>query len=489
VVRQHHHPAEQLRNRAARPGHTAGPDGALWFTNQRNNTVGRIDPATGAVANYAGPGISEPYGITTGPDGALWFTNQGNSTIGRIDPATGAVTSFPPVPTTTTVAAAPDPVSYGQTVTFTATVSPTDGGGSVAFSADGTPVAGCSAQPLTLASGFTYQAVCTTSALAADGHTITATYSGDTDEATSTGSTGVSVEPLATTTTLASGTNPSTYGQPVTFTATVSPTDGGGSVSFTSGTSHKTTPCASQGLTLAGGTYQATCTVSTLPAGTTVITATYRGDTDYSSSSATVKQTVNKTPTTTVSSSLNPSAYGQDVTFTAAVSQSDTAGTVTFWTGGNTIPGCTSEPLQDNAGASQATCTTSLPGGTHKVSAVYSGDHNCFRSTGTITQVVTRTMTATSLTAAPSPSATGQTVTLTAIVSPTDGAGTVTFTSQGQVISGCFDVQLTLAGDTYQAICTTSALATGTDTLKAAYSGDPAFSPSSGTKKQKVNPT
>ena len=51
---------------------TAGPDGALWFTNPGNNTIGRITTA-GAVTNYntkgsgPGTGISEPSGIAAGP--------------------------------------------------------------------------------------------------------------------------------------------------------------------------------------------------------------------------------------------------------------------------------------------------------------------------------------------------------------------------------------------------------------------------------------
>ena len=36
-----------------------GPDGAMWFTNQGNNSIGRITTA-GAVSNYSGPGIARP---------------------------------------------------------------------------------------------------------------------------------------------------------------------------------------------------------------------------------------------------------------------------------------------------------------------------------------------------------------------------------------------------------------------------------------------
>ena len=51
----------------------AGPDGALWFTNHGNNSIGRITTA-GAVTTYTDPSISLPWGIAAGPDGALWFT-------------------------------------------------------------------------------------------------------------------------------------------------------------------------------------------------------------------------------------------------------------------------------------------------------------------------------------------------------------------------------------------------------------------------------
>ena len=61
----------------------AGPDGALWFTNFSDNTIGRITTA-GAVTNFTDASINDPYGITAGPDGALWFTNFSNNSIGRI---------------------------------------------------------------------------------------------------------------------------------------------------------------------------------------------------------------------------------------------------------------------------------------------------------------------------------------------------------------------------------------------------------------------
>ena len=71
---------------------TAGPDGALWFTNEGNSSIGRIT-AAGSITNYTDPSISEPFNITAGPDGALWFTNLGNHSIGRITTA-GAISNY-----------------------------------------------------------------------------------------------------------------------------------------------------------------------------------------------------------------------------------------------------------------------------------------------------------------------------------------------------------------------------------------------------------
>ena len=71
---------------------TAGPDGALWFTNASNNSIGRITTA-GVVTNYTNPTIADPDGITAGPDGAMWFTDRSNNSIGRITTA-GVVTKY-----------------------------------------------------------------------------------------------------------------------------------------------------------------------------------------------------------------------------------------------------------------------------------------------------------------------------------------------------------------------------------------------------------
>jgi len=106
----------------------------------------------------------------------------------------------------------------------------------------------------------------------------------------------MNVSPVLTT--LTSAPNPSTYGQPVELTATVSAAGSGqptptGTVTFLDGAS----PVGS-GVDLDGGT--ATLPISTLTAGTHSITAVYSGDSNYpgATSSLPLTQTVTKaTPT------------------------------------------------------------------------------------------------------------------------------------------------------------------------------------------------
>jgi virginiamycin B lyase len=73
-------------------GITNGPDGALWFTNAANASIGRIT-TSGAVTNFTDPSIGQPVSITLGPDGALWFVNYTKNSIGRITTG-GVVTSY-----------------------------------------------------------------------------------------------------------------------------------------------------------------------------------------------------------------------------------------------------------------------------------------------------------------------------------------------------------------------------------------------------------
>jgi hypothetical protein len=106
----------------------------------------------------------------------------------------------------------------------------------------------------------------------------------------------VTPERVTTTIGLASSANPSTPGQSVTFTATVSPAPDAGAVTFEiDGTTP--TGCAARAIDPTSG--QATCQVSGLPLGTRSLTATYDGNTRYTrSTSVTLSQTVVSPPPT-----------------------------------------------------------------------------------------------------------------------------------------------------------------------------------------------
>jgi hypothetical protein len=288
----------------------------------------------GGGSAYAAP--SPVGGITVSAVSGTVASNYG---------VNGQVTiTYAQVATTTTLTASPpSPSASGTSVTFTAVVSPNDGGGTVNFKNGGSSIAGCSAQPVTLV-GVNYQATCTTSSLPIGTNPITAVYSGDTSYAGSTSAILNYKIIAATTTTLTSNHNPSYPGQSVTFTATVSPTDGGGHVEFKNGASD-ITGCSAKPLTLvSGSTWQATCTTSSLPVGSNAISAVYSGDTNYATSTGTLTQVVRKFPT-----NLAASIYfnaGQTFTVTATLTSlgSPVPGqTVSFSTGSHFLGTATTD--------------------------------------------------------------------------------------------------------------------------------------------------
>jgi virginiamycin B lyase len=74
-----------------------GPDGAMWFTENGGNRIGRLT-VDGELSEYFLRDHSIPTGITVGPDGALWFAQRGVSSIGRIT-VDGEITEWPTIST------------------------------------------------------------------------------------------------------------------------------------------------------------------------------------------------------------------------------------------------------------------------------------------------------------------------------------------------------------------------------------------------------
>ena len=92
--------------------------------------------------------------------------------------------------------------------------------------------------------------------------------------------------------------------------------------------------------------------------------------------------------TTLLASGLNPSVFGDNVTFTATVTGGVNGTAVAFQNGGANIGGCVSQPLA----AGTASCTTGgLGGGTHSIAAIYPGTAATLASSsGALSQVVNR---------------------------------------------------------------------------------------------------
>ena len=326
--------------------------------------------------------------------------------------------------THTTLTSSANTSVHGQLVTFTAAVAAISPGtgtptGTVKFK-DGRKTV----YARILSNGF---ASYTASTLAVGSkHSVTVVYGGDTNFTGSTsGALYRQVQQANTTTALVSSANPASSASPVNLIATVVPTSPGagtpiGTVTFKDGSTVLHTGTLSQGVVSF-----ATSTLAVGPRHS--VTAVYGGNTNFTSSTSSAlsqvvlvsfaesyrnahdgyvasplvsneailvslhgglshestAQLVATSTTTTLTSSANPSVYGQSVTFTATVSSSAATGTVTFEDGSTAIGTGT-------LSGGVATYTTSvLAIGTPSITAVYGGDTNFTGSTSSVlSQVV-----------------------------------------------------------------------------------------------------
>jgi hypothetical protein len=348
-------------------GSTSGtPTGVVVFS----DGVGSATMLGGSASITISSLVAGSHSITAVYQGSSAFSPSTSSSLNQVvNIAT----------TTTTVASSVNPVRINLTVTYTATVTSQYAGtvtGTATFQDGGSTIA-----TVTLAGN---QATYTTSYKTAGTHAITAIYSGD---ASNTGSTSLTlsqqVNGLPSKTILTTSESPSLINQPVTFTATV--TSGhrtipdGDLVTFYDGTA------LLGSVALAGGT--AAFTTSSLSVKTHTIKATYAGDGTFAPSTGAVAQIVNKYPTTTaLRSSLNPSAHGQAVTFTAKVTSAGSmpTGKVTFKDGTISVGTATL-----SSGVAKLTKST-LAVGTHPITAQYTGDAASSKSTSSVLNQVVK---------------------------------------------------------------------------------------------------
>ena len=363
-------------------------------------------------------------------------------------------------PSTTTDLAALLPMStFGDTATFRVTVGVTLPGVGVADGLVSIKDGGVEIGTVTLVGGTGLFA---TSALGAGTHDLTADYLGSADFLPSSSSIVTQVVDKAQPrVAFELSPNPSSFGQPVTLTATVTSDVAipGGQVTFDDGAGQLATVT----LDAAG---KATFSTAALAAGPHTLRARYLGAADYKvAASAPAVLTVNKASTTlALVASPSPAVFGQPVTLRATVSVSAPGagvpgGTVTFTDGGVTLGSATL-----GADGTASLTISTLAAGSHALVATYAGDASFLGASGSAGShsVDQGTVLVTLTTGAPA-AIFGQAVPFTVgvtAVAPAAGmpSGTVVLRDGATTLA-----TLTLAGGT--AATTVSTLAVGSHAL------------------------
>lgn len=361
-----------------------------------------------------------------------------------------------------TLSTGSNPSILGDNLVFTATLMPATGNGSIQFLDGGAPISAS----IPLNSG---SASFSTADLGLGTHSIAARYTGDNKLSSSVSpalaqtvnkpNTSVSVA-------LAAGTNPSLVGDALTFMANVTPNSATGTVVFFDGSS-----AISGDVILVNGT--ASFTTSQLSFGTHSITVQYSGDAGFNgSTSLALSQTVNNPKANSVTSlslsaGVNPSVFGNSLTFMANVIPASASGTIVFFDG--------SSPISGNLTLIGGTVSLTIPAlgaGTHSITAHYSGDANVNPSTSAAwIQMVNKANTAITLVQAEDIDGLklGAPGTFMATVTPANATGSVVF------FDGTTPISAAIPLNSGAAVFTTSTLATGTHMISAQYGGNANF--------------
>jgi hypothetical protein len=412
------------------------------------SATGSVQFLDGGVALGAAPvsGGTAVMGISTAIAGSHTIT-----AVYSGDPADAGSTSAAVVQTVTKVTPSvvltsnPNPALSALSVTFVAAISPGSNGVSVQF-LDGQTVLGTVAYANPGASF-------STASLSPGAHAITAICLGDGNLNSATSAVLTQTIQAPTTLSLTSPGAASTWGQPVTFTASAAPSAATGTVQFTDG------PAAIGAATIANGV--ASLTMPSLSVGNHAILASYNGDGVYLATSSTVwVQTVNTAPSSVaVSSSLNPSTAGQLIFLSATVSPTAATGSVQF------LDGATVVGVSNVVNGTASLMNLTLAAGSRSITAQYSGDGNYAGSTSAAMTQTVKTASSATIGASVSPAVYGQQVSLLSYVTPSAATGTVQFL-EGATALGTVSV---IGGSASFPIST---LSTGTHLITAAYSGD-----------------
>jgi fibronectin-binding autotransporter adhesin len=206
-------------------------------------------------------------------------------------------------------------------------------------------------------------------------------------------------------TTVTTSKNPTSFGEPVVFTAAVAPN---GSVVVATGTVTfvETTTNTSLGTISLDGAGAAKLTVASLPVGNRTIVATYNGG-NYTPSAGSVNQVINPGVTSTVlGASSNPALFGQALQFNATVAPTapstlTPSGSVTFV---DTTTAQTLGSANLNAAGVATLQVALLSVGAHSISATFQPGDGYAGSNGLLAQTVNSAITTTTVTPSVNPS-------------------------------------------------------------------------------------
>ncbi len=358
--------------------------------------------------------------------------------------------------TVTALASSANPLTQGDALTLTASIS-TDSpnaGGEVTFLDGNTSLGKVSVVP-------NGAATLTIQNLSLGNHSITVAYSGDTNHAASTSVTLPELVVQRSSLTLTSSVNPSISGKAVLFTGQITgyPAPTGSATFRDNGTVLGTVQLNAVGV--------AALETSTLSVGTHTISFIYSGDTNFSTSTAQITQTVlNATTHTTLSATANPTTYGASLGLSASVSSNGGAATgKVIFSDGNLAIG---SAVVDANGVAVLT-TTALSPGTHTITATYLGDGKASPSTSLPLSSVVKQTTTLAVSSDANPTFTLTPVSLTATLTNGGAApasGSVSFLDGTTVLGSA---SLDSAGHASLSIPQMTA---GSHNLTAAYEGD-----------------
>jgi len=348
------------------------PTGTVQFSDGGANLSSPVSLATSSEAVGTSSLDTSALAVGSHSIGATYGGNAQNAAVAAEIPLLHQVIAAAPGASATTLAG-PSSSELGSEVVFTATVAGNSPTGSVQFR-DGATNLGAA---VPLVGGA---ATLRTGALAQGSHSITAVYSGDGSNTTSTSSAiaHTVAGAIETTVTLASSGENSTLGGSVTFTATVTGTNPTGNVIFRDGATVIGTVALQNGV--------ATLTVSSLGAGQHVVTAEYAGDgTNQAVTSTSIFQQVsvpaalspNPASLSFGGQSMNTTSPAQTVTFINGGASALTVTSVTASTYFAVSHNCASVA----GGASCSATVTFLP----SVEGVLSGTLSLVTSAGVVT--------------------------------------------------------------------------------------------------------